>query len=86
MLNKAAENLDRVLQLLSPTCQVFDDILEALSLIKTFSEAKNDEVIRFVMEHYTTEQIVKRCEEAVIVAFAKDYQEFMNGKKGGKDV
>ena len=34
------------------------------------------EIIRFVMENYTTEQIVKRCEKAVVEAFLDDYRQY----------
>jgi len=86
MLDEAIKKLERSLELLNPRCQIFDEILEALSLVRAFNESFGEKVIDFVMEHYTTEQIVKRCGNAVILAFAKDYIEFMNGKKGVNDV
>jgi len=83
MLEKAVEKLNIVLRDLNVNSEFADDIMEALFLIQTYIDTK--EIIYFVMEHYTTEQIIKRCERSVVEAFAKDYREFITRKKAGND-
>jgi len=75
MIKKAREKLRKALDIMPITSVVGEQIAEAIEMLDDYMNADN--VIAFVMEHYTTEQIVKRCRNAIIEKFGDDYREFI---------
>ncbi len=59
--------------------ETFDSLLIIFGLIQDYDQ--QDDIIDFVKEHYTTEQIIARCRSAVIDAFGCDYRDFVAGKE-----
>lgn len=82
MIEKAIKILDNSLLDLGINSKVGDSIVEAIALLQDYVDA--DKIIEFVMEHYTTEQIVCRCSKAVIREFGDDYREFTIRKESRK--
>ena len=73
MLEKAIKILKSSLDDLDIESETGDRIVEAITLLENYMDA--DKVIAFTIEHYTTEQIVKRCKTAIVEAFGDDYRE-----------
>lgn len=82
MIEKAIKILDNSLLDLGVDSKAGDSIVEAIALLQDYVDA--DKIIEFVMEHYTTEQIVCRCSKTVIREFGDDYREFIIRRESKK--
>lgn len=82
MIEEAIKILDNSLLDLGVDSKAGDSIVEAIALLQDYVDA--NKIIEFVMEHYTTKQIVCRCSKAVIREFGDDYREFIIRKESRK--